>query len=812
MRSLSWDLRHALRGLRKRPGFTLLAVLALALGIGATTTIFSIIQNVLLDPFPYVHSDRVVLIQIKDAKNPRPGGRTYFQTPEFLDYVAQVQVFEDVIAGSGEDVLYSNGEGMEQWNGGLVSGNLFQFLGVPAVAGRTLTPEDAKPGAPPTFVMSHKAWMKNFYGDPSIVGRTFVLNGISTTLVGIMPARFTKLDADIYRPVVLDRADPEGRERYFMLQARLKPGVTIDQAQAHIGVVARNIAKLYPKNYPEQFSVKVISWVESIVGQFRKTLYMLAAAVALLLLIACSNVANMLLSRASSREREMAIRASVGASRGRLVQQLLTESVLLALLGAIFGCLLAFFGLKLLVATIPEGLIPHEAVIRLNLPVLVFSLAIAVLTSLVFGLVPALQTARRDLVEPLRDSGKGNTGGSRRGRLSGALVVAEVALSLVLLAGAGLLMRSFVKMQVVDLGINPENVLHARLPLPRGQYKTASEKQVLFRQMLSRVQALPGVVAATGVSSLPPYGGIRSEIELSGTAAAGSEKRVTIFQLVSEGYFRTLGMHLLNGRLLTEADVNGARKVAVVNHLLVQKYLGNENPIGRQLTLKFLATLRQGKVDDPTFEIVGVVADARNQGPTDPLLPEAFIPLSITGGFDRGLLVRTTQTPLTMVNSVRREIWSVDHNIALTMIGSLTESLKRFSYAEPRFSVVVLGVFAVVGLVLVALGVYSVVAYRVSRQAHDIGIRMALGATGADVLRMVLRKGLWLVGLGVVVGVAVSLAVTRVLADQLFEIAPYDLPTLASVIAIVVLAGACACYFPARRATRVDPMVALRSE
>jgi putative ABC transport system permease protein len=486
--------------------------------------------------------------------------------------------------------------------------------------------------------------------------------------------------------------------------------------------------------------------------------------------------------------------------------------VLLALLGVIFGCLFAFFGLKALVASIPDGLIPHEAVIRLNLPVLLFSLGVAVGTSLIFGLVPALQTARTDLVEPLRDSGKGNTSGSRAGRLSGALVVAEVALSLVLLAGAGLLMRSFVKMQVVDLGIDPENVLHARLPLPRGHYKTASEKQVLFRQMLSRLQALPGVVAATGVTSLPPYGGIRSEINLSGTAQTGAEKREALFQLVSEGYFRTLGMKLLSGRLLTEADVNGGRKVAVINHLLAQKFLGDQNPIGRLLTLKFLSTLRQEKVDDPTFEIIGVVADARNQGPTDPLLPEAFIPLSVTGSFDRGLLVRTAQAPLAMVNSVRREIWAVDHNIALTFVGSLTESLKRFSYAEPRFSLVVLGVFAVVGLVLVALGVYSVVAYRVSRQAHDIGIRMALGATGTDVLRMVLRRGLWLVGLGIVVGLAASLAVTRVLADQLFETAPYDLPTLAAVIAIVVLAGACACYFPARRATRVDPVVALRSE
>jgi putative ABC transport system permease protein len=805
------DLRHALRGLRKHPAFAALAVLALALGIGATTTIFSVIQNVLLDPFPYVQSDRVVAFQIRDAKSSRPGGRTAFQVREFLDYKEQIQVFEDVIAGGFEDVLYRSNEGAEQFNCGLMSGNTFLFLGVPALFGRILLPDDARPGAPPVFVMSHKVWIKHFNGDPAIVGRTFVLSGVSTTLVGIMPSRFTKLAADIYKPVVLDRADPEAANRYFVLQARLKPGVTLAEAQAHISVVAQNVSKQYRQNYPEKFTVKVVSWVDSIVGQFRKTLYTLAAAVGLLLLIACSNVANMLLSRAATRSKEMAIRASMGATRPRLVQQLLIESFLLAVMGAALGCGFAHFGLKALVAAIPEGLIPREAVIRLNLPVLVFSLGVAALTSMIFGLVPALQTARKDLVEPLRDSAKGATGGSRGGRLTGALVVVEIALSLVLLAGAGLLMRSFVKLQTVDLGLDPANVLHARIPLPRGQYQTATEKQALFRQMLTRVQALPGVISATTVSSLPPYGGIRSEIELSGKGAH-AQKWDAIFQLVSEGYFRTLGLRLLQGRLFSQAEVIDGRKVAVVNRTLVEKYFGPENPIGRQLTLKMLAAFPQGKVDDPVFEIIGVVADARNQGVTDPIMPEAFIPYSITGGFERGLLVRTATAPLPMVNSVRREVWAVDRNIALTMIGSLTDSLKQFSYAEPRFGLVVLGVFAVVGLLLVALGVYSVVAYMVSRQIRDIGIRMALGATRAQVMRLVLRRGLLLIGGGIVIGLGASVLVTRVLADQLYGVAPRDTATLAGVIGVVVVAGLAACWFPAWRATRVDPMVALRAE
>jgi putative ABC transport system permease protein len=385
-----------------------------------------------------------------------------------------------------------------------------------------------------------------------------------------------------------------------------------------------------------------------------------------------------------------------------------------------------------------------------------------------------------------------------------------VALSLVLLAGAGLLMRSFVKLTTADLGIDPNNVLHARLPLPKGQYKTAAEKQVLFRQMLDRVTALPGVTSATVISSLPPYGGIRSDIDITGKAHA--EKWTSIYQLVSEGYFRTVGMRLVQGRLLSVADVNDTRKVAVVNRKLVDKYLGGENPIGRQVTVKMLGTMPQGKIDNPVFEIIGVVADVKNQGPTGEIMPEMFIPHAITGAFERGVLVRTAGEPLLMSNSVRQAIWAVDRNIALTNVNSLTESLKQFSYAEPRFGLVVLGVFAVVGLVLVALGVYSVIAYRVSRQIHDIGIRMALGASRADVLRLVLQKGLGLVGGGILIGLAASLVVTRVLADQLIGIQPHDPTTLGGVIAVVVIAGLAACYFPARRATRVDPMVALRSD
>jgi putative ABC transport system permease protein len=804
------DLRYGARTLLKQPGFTLIAVLTLALGIGSTTTIFSAIQNILLDPFPYTDARRVVAIQIHDTTSSRPGGRTFFQAPEFLDYQEQNHVFEEVIGGTFGDVLYNSGDGMEQFSGGYVTPNTFRFLGVPAQLGRGITPDDAKPGAPPVFVMAYKLWVKRFNLDPSILGKTFTLNGTPTTLVGIMPPRFTKLAADVWIVRTMERADPRANRDYWMFQAKLKPGVTVQQAQADIEVIARRLAQVYPDNYPKNFGVQIISWVDSLVGQFRKTLYTIAAAVGLLLLIACSNVANMLLARATAREKEMAIRSALGASRMRLVGQLLTESLLLALGGAVVGCLFSYAGIKGLVALIPDGFIPREAEIRLNLPVLLFSLGTAVGAAVLFGLAPALQTVRKDLVEPLKDASKGAGGGFRRGRLRNALVVFEVALSLVLLSGAGLLMRSFVKLQQVDLGFNPENILFARLPFPHGQYTTAAEKQRFYEQLLSRLRALPGVVAATETTTLPPYGGIGSEIDIVGKTH--TEKWRAMISLCSEGYFPTLRLRTLRGRTLSETEVNGARKVAVVNQTFVNKFLGNENPIGQMVKINTLESMPDSPVKEPVFEIIGVVSDAKNQGIQESPMPEMFAPYTITGAFDRGILVRTSAPPLSLLNNVRREIWAVDANIALTLTGSLEDFLKQFSYAEPRFSLVLLGVFASVGLALVALGVFSVIAYTVARQTHEIGIRMALGAGAADVVRMVLRMGLQLVGLGVGLGLLASFAVTRVIANQLWGVSPRDPLTLVAVVAVVALAGLAACYFPARRATKVDPLIALRYE
>jgi putative ABC transport system permease protein len=812
LEGLGKDLRYSARMLLKKPGFTAVAVLTLALGIGASTAMFSVIDNVLLEPFPYKDANKIVAMEIHDTSDIHPGGRSGYIGPEFLDYEEQSDVFQEVMGSGFEDVIYTSAQGAQQFDGCPVTPNLFDFLGVPAMVGRTPGPADVKPGAPPVFVMSYKTWVKSFGQDPSIVGRTFVLNNVPTTLVGIMPPRFTKMNADVWRPAAMDRADPQVAQNFFRFQGRLKPGITPRQAEAELNGIAQRLAQVYPKNYPKQFTVQIIPWAESVVGEFGTTLFTLAGAVGLLLLIACSNVANMLLAQASAREKEMAIRSAMGASRWRIVRQLLVESFLLALGGGAVGCVFAYGGIKGIVAAMPVGAIPNEAVIRLNLPVLAFTLGVAVLTALLFGLVPALQTAKRNIVEPLKDSGMGVSGGFRRGKFRSVLVVVEVALSLVLLAGAGALMHTFVKMVDANLGIDPSHLLFARLPFPKGQYETAASKQQFFSALLQRLEASPGVVAAAATTSVPPFGGINGTIDIPDKVHSDDWKAIST--LCSEGYFQVLGVRLLHGRLLSQVEVNDGRKVAVVNQTLVTKFFGQEDPIGREVKLNALATSPQDPVADPTFEIVGVVSDVKNQGIQDPTMPEVFVPYTVTGAYFRAVLVRTTRDPGLFVNPLRDAIWSVDRNMAVaqTSTGSLEGFLKEFSYAVPRFSFILLGIFAGVGLVLVGLGVYSVTAYAVSRQTHEIGIRMALGAGRMDVLRMVMWMGLQLVGLGVGVGLLGSLGVGRAIASQLTGVSPHDPLTLGGVAAVLIVVGCAACYFPALRATRVDPMIALRYE
>src|SRR6266481_3452505 len=814
MGTLGQDIRYALRNLRKAPGFAAVAVITLALGIGASTAIFSVIENVLMEPFPYPDAQRFYSVQIHDAERSEPGGRGGFSGPEFLDYVEQDHVFDRVIANDNTDVLYRAGEGTQRFDGNYVTPGTFEFLGMPAQLGRVMQPADYEPGAPPVFVLRYKTWVKSFGADPGIVNKTFVLNGESRTLIGIMPPRFGWGDADLWIPKKPERAAATKAvagafPQFWFLLGHLKPGVSVKEAEADLTVVAKNLAKVYPKDYPKNFSVHIETLTNLVVGQFRTTLYIVLAAVGLLLLIGCGNVANLLLARATTREKEFAIRSALGANRWRLIQQLLVESLILATGGAAAGTLLAWGGLKSLVALMPQNIIPAEAVIRLNMPVLAFTLGVAVLTALVFGLVPALKAARKDINDPLRDSGKGISGGFRHGKLRDAVVVLEVALSLTLLVAAGLLMRSFVAIRDVKLGLQPDHIFVARLPLPVERYKTADQVTGFYRPLLQRLKALPGVVEATETTTLPPYGGIPSDIEVPGKTHA--EKWKAMFQLVSEGYFPVLKIQFVDGRGFTEAEVNGARKLAVVNQTFVKKYLGNENPIGRQVRIAQLAEFDDA-VKEPVFEIIGLVADAKNRGLQEPVEPEIWVPYTVTGSAFRGILVRTAREQLTMMNAVEHEIWATDANVALTLTGTLEGYISQFSFAGPRFGFLLMTIFGAIGLVLVTIGVYSVLAYTTVRRTQEIGIRMALGAKGSDVLGLVIRMGLKLVGLGGGIGLIVSLALGRVIATQLWGVSAYDPWTLTSVPVLLLLTGLLACWIPARRAANVDPLVALRYE
>jgi putative ABC transport system permease protein len=809
MYSLWKDLRFSFRMIAKDWQFALIGAIALGLGIGATTAIFSLIENALLDPFPYTDAQHLVNVEVHDLDTSRPGGRSGYTIPEFLDIQEQAKSFDRVIAADSNDVLYAHGDGTERLQGGLMSFNAFDTLGMKPLIGRYITADDVKPDAPAVFVMSYKMWSSNHNLDPSILGKRFTLNGQQYTLIGIMPPRFTFGADDLWIPLPMSRADKTAANHYVWLLGHLRPGVTRAAAASEMSTVLKRLAKQYPKLYPKRFSVSVITLAEGVVGQFRSMLFVLMAAVTMLLLIACSNVANLLLARATAREREMATRASLGASRWRLVRQLLSESLILALIAAALGCLLAWAGLKGLVAIMPHDVIPNEAVIRLNFPVLVFALVVAIATALICGLAPALHATRKNLIEALRGATKGSGGGFRHGKLRASIVVAEIALSLVLLTGAGLLMRTFFALQSVALGINPKNVLVARTPLPKGHYLTAKEKGIFFRKVLDRLNALPGVVSATETSALPPYGGARSEIDVPGKTH--SEKWRGVFQLCSEQYFRTLELKHVAGRLLSQQDVLTARKVAVVNQTFVSKFFGKDNPIGRQVRLVDLTTIPD-PVADPTFEIIGIVADAKNQGLQDPIMPELWVPYTITGFGERGVLVRTSVEPMSMLNAVRKEIWGVDRNVALTFTGTLEDFMKQFSYSGPRFGLILLGVFALNGLVLVAIGVYGVMAYAVSRQTHEIGIRMALGALQGNVIRLVLRTGFELILIGMAVGLAASLGAARLIKEQLFGVSAFDPLTLGSVVFVLIAVGAAACLFPARRATKVDPLIALRYE
>lgn len=817
LEALWHDLRFAIRSLNKDRRFSLLAILALALGIGSATVIFSAIYGVIINTFGYEHPDQIVSFAIHPASQSGVEGREGMSLPEFLDYREQNHVLQDMTGGfggfGGAPVLYNTGNGTTEFSAWYTTANLFEFMGTPPLIGRWATPEDTKTGATPVFMMTYKLWHTQFNSDPSIVGKSFVLNGVPTTLVGVMPPRFRWGWPDIWMPFSMDRSqiasDPNLANAGVWPVGRLKPGISLGQAAADLDLVAHRLAKIHPQEYPKQFRVTVRTLADRVLTPFKTLIYPLAYAVLLLLLIACSNVANLLLARATVRDREIAVRASLGATRRRLVQQLLVESSVLAAAGCVAGCVLAWVGIKEMLPLVPYNAFPQEAVIELNGKILLFAVGVAIVTTVLCGLAPAFHAMRGELQPRLTGTGKSMGGGFRHGKLRAALVIAEVALSIVLLIGAGLMMRTFFALDHIDLGFNPKSLLVTELNLPKGVYDTAQEKNVLFQQIFGRFASVPGIAAASVTVSPPPNGGFDTTLTVPGKTH--QEQWKSLLDLCSEGYFQTLQLQLLRGRLFSESDIASARQVTVINRTFAQKYFSNGDPIGQKVRFDVLEQI-PGGLKQPYFEIIGVVPDVKNGGLQDPPMPEAYIPHTITGFGPRAILVRTAINADSLLPTIRQQIWAVNSNIALNNAVSIENSLRKNDFAGPEFAFMLLSTFATIGLLLVVIGVFSVMAYSVSLLTHEIGIRMALGAQRNDILMMVLRKGLALIIAGIIIGVLVSLGLTRVIANQLWGVKPTDPLTFSAVALAVIVVGLLACLGQARRATRVDPLVALRHE
>lgn len=814
------DLIYGVRSLLKDRGSVASALLALSLGIGATTVIFSVVDQVLLEPYPYKDQNQLVHFYIHDMKSREPYGRQWYTVPEFLDYRAQNHVFSAVMGGGSMDVLYTMGGVTFQTRGALIEPFYPAELGIQPILGRELTDFDGEPGAPQVFIMGYQMWRQKFNGDPEALGMTLTLNGVPRTLVAIMPPRFRSNAANLWIPIGITpgltdavRGESGDDPLFLWTTARLKPGVSMEQAAADIDVIARNEARIYPNLYPKQFKVVVSRQADPYISaSLRTMIYILVGAVLMLLLIACSNVANLLLARAMAREKELAIRRALGASRERLIRQLLVESFVLAAAGAVIGCSLAYAGLQWVRTSIPQGTFPVEVVIVLNKRTLLATLGVTLLTTLLCGLVPALRATRGDLQSRLTGTGRGAGEGRGHGRLRAALVAAQAGLAVVLLSGAGLMMRTFFALEHVDLGFDPRDVLVARVVFPARQYIQAAQKELFYRQVLERLGVLPGVVSASATSAFPVEYVSKTEASIPGKIHTDTWNSALDF--VSADYFKTLGMPLVRGRVFSETDVSSARTVAVINRAFAHDFLGPDDPLGR--TIKFGVFDRVvGAPHDAAFEIVGVVGDALNDGIESAPAPEAFLPNTTAPGWGTQLfLLRTAVSPISLLPSVRQAIWQTDPNVALADAdsGSLESILYKNDMAAPAFGLGLLAIFGTIGLTLAAIGMFSVMLHSVSLQTREIGIRMALGAQPDGVLKMVLLRGLRPVLAGVAAGFLASYGLTRLMASVIYGISAADPWTFAGSAVILVIVALLACSVPAWRATKVDPTVALRYE
>jgi putative ABC transport system permease protein len=799
------DMRFGVRGLARTPGFTALAVCSLALGIMATTAIYSVLHAVVLDPFPYSDVDRLMSVRVSSPQ--QRGYRTGYSVDQFLEIAERSTIFEGVIASTISDVLWTGEGDPQRLRGNHGTFNTFDVMGVPPLIGRTASADDARPGAEPVAVLGYRFWQRQFAGDPNVLGRQLRLNDVVRTVIGVMPKRFMWRGADVYLPVTFHRGQiVEGVENVHLL-GRLKPGITAAQAEADLKPIIADLKNRTPAQFPDRWRVDLLPFKETFPSAIRRDIWVLVGAVGLLLLIACANVSNLLLSRATARQREMTVRVALGATRRRLVSQLLTESLLLTLAAGALGTVLAYASLPALLAIVPPGTIPDESEIAVNTPVLLFVLLVSAATSVLCGLAPALHTSGRDITQALRESGRGLAGSSGHAIVRKTLVVAEVALALMLLAGSSVLLRTFVAMESVALAVAPEQVLTMRVPLPAQHYKEAHRRTAFFQDLLPRIAALPGVAGVGLNSGLHPLGNMRTAVEVSGTTP--NEQPVLVHQ-VNAGYTSALGIRLAAGRMFDAPDVDGAQAVALVNEHFVRTRLEGRTALGQVFRIPRLRTPPFNLPND-SFHVVGVVHDTLNAGLTESIMPEVYLPFTVAG-ISNLLIVRTHGSPANVTRAIVNQVYAVDGRQPVTGVMTLEQLLNDFEYATPRFNLLLLSIFATFGLALAVVGVYGVMASAVAQERQEIGVRMALGADASLVTRMVIARGSRLLLAGTLLGLLGSVAAGRWLAGEVWNVRAVDPLAFGMVTLLLLAVGLQACYWPARRAARTDPLIALRQE
>lgn len=799
MQTLFQDLRYAGRMLVKTPGFTAIAILTLALGIGANSAIFSVVNAVLLRPLMYRDSEKLIRLY----EGLPQGGTGSVSVPNLKDWREQNTVFSEITAYQFGNFNLSIQDQPERIVGANVSSEFFDVLGTRAQLGRTFQKGEDQPGSNRVVVLSDALWRRNFGADANLVGKDISIGGENFSVIGVMPPQFKFFASQMWLPLVFTEKQLASRGSHaFNVLGRLKPERTLDQAKEEMATIARRLEQQYPDQQKNR-TIKLVPLQEDNVRLIRPALFLLLAAVGLVLLIACTNVANLLLARAASRRSEIAIRAALGAKRGRLVRQFLTESVLLSFLGGLCGLLLAKWGTDVLVS-MATGYLPVMTEISLDWRVMGFTLALSLLTGMIFGMAPAMHISKTDLQDAIKDGG--SRGGSSRGSwLRGFLVVAEVAAALILLVGAGLLLKSFLHLLQVNPGFRTENVLTMRISLPDGKYKSADAMAGFYRQLLERVAPLPGIEASGVINLLPVLqAGYNGEFQIVGQEPDPSGKPPLVeIRTVSPDYFRALGVPLVSGRTFNARDQQGSEPVAIVNETFARRLIPNQDPLGKYI-----------KDDqEPGIKIVGVVGDVKQFGLIAPTIPELYTPYTQPPGpgttQTMTLVVRTSGDPEALGPVLRKEVLSVDPAQPVYEVQTMQTVIgKAVSYQ--RLNMQLLGIFATLAMILAVIGIYSVMSYQVSQHTHEIGIRMALGAQPWHVLRLILREGLTLTLIGVVLGVAGAFALTRLLASLLFGVRASDPLTYVMVSLLLIFVALLACILPARRATKVDPLIALR--